>query len=185
GDVRGHLGSLYRYRWEFDELPEIDIIWRPYKHIQWPEDVMELNVCSVEHFILGIHSYIIELYRVDRCQRQLGIVQGVPQPDIWYSHRDFDRHTMGHRIPVARAKVSFLQVVPQAWDPVRQVRDPGTIADYWTWYAIVLPRHLTIPEEAWAAGARLPIGIWHGAEQREGAAGHDLEDPFDGLPHDG
>ncbi|KAH9294527.1 hypothetical protein KI387_040271, partial [Taxus chinensis] len=67
----------------------------------WPEDATELSVCSVEHFIIGSRSYIIELYRVDRCQRQLGRVQGVPQPDIWYARRDSERHTMGPRIPVA------------------------------------------------------------------------------------
>ncbi|KAH9308057.1 hypothetical protein KI387_035968 [Taxus chinensis] len=71
--------------------------------------------------------------------------------------------------------------------PIRQVRDPGTTADYAAWYATVLPRCLTIPEEAWAAGIHPPVEIWHGAEHRARvvAQGPDPEDPFDGIPHDG
>ncbi|KAH9298595.1 hypothetical protein KI387_030277, partial [Taxus chinensis] len=38
--------------------------------------------------------------------------------------------------------------------------------------------------EAWAVGAKPWREIWHGGYQREGLAGHDPEDPFDGLPHD-
>ncbi|KAH9314383.1 hypothetical protein KI387_023010, partial [Taxus chinensis] len=64
-DIRGHLGSLFRYRWEFDELAVIDIIWHPYRHFQWPEDATELSVCLVEHFLIGSRNYIMELYRVD------------------------------------------------------------------------------------------------------------------------
>ncbi|KAH9292084.1 hypothetical protein KI387_042729, partial [Taxus chinensis] len=65
------------------------------------------------------------------------------------------------------------------------VRDPGTTMEYIAWYATVLPWCLTIPEEAWAAGARPPIEIWHGSECRVRAVGPDPEDPFDGIPHDG
>ncbi|KAH9322949.1 hypothetical protein KI387_017588 [Taxus chinensis] len=107
GDVQGHLGSLFRYRPEFDELVAIDVIWRPYRHFQWPEDATEFSVCLVEHFMIGSRSYIMELYRVDRCQRKLGRVQGVPQPDIWYAHRDSKRQTFGPRIVAARARASF------------------------------------------------------------------------------
>ncbi|KAH9292978.1 hypothetical protein KI387_041834 [Taxus chinensis] len=94
---------------------------------------------------------------------------------------------MGPRIRVARARASFTQVVPQVWDPLRQVRDPGTTADYAAWYVTVLPRHLTIPEEAWVAGIHPPVEVWHGAERRARAValGPDPEDPFDGIPHDG
>ncbi|KAH9297178.1 hypothetical protein KI387_028860, partial [Taxus chinensis] len=93
---------------------------------------------------------------------------------------------MGPRIAVARARASFLQVVPQAWDPLRQIRDPGTTTDYVTWYATVLPWRLTILEAAWVVAICPPVEVWHGSECRARAValGLDPEDPFDGIPND-
>ncbi|KAH9306243.1 hypothetical protein KI387_010647 [Taxus chinensis] len=63
----------------------------------------------------------------------------------------------------------------------------GTTTNYATWYATVLPRHLTIPKAACVAGICPPVEVWHRAKHRARAValGPNAEDLFDGIPHDG